>query len=226
MSSSLDPLNFNDPMPVTHVKSFTHNPFQTNSYVCHSQSEAVIVDASCSNQSECSEIINYINSHDLTVKHLLLTHAHVDHILGCNQLSSHFNLSWKAHRDTSVWIQNAPTQAMMHGFTIQSIDLPTHWLNEQDVISFGDTQWRILETPGHAPGSICFVDDASQFVVVGDVLFHQSIGRTDLPGGDMGLLMQSIFQQLLTLPDLMTVYPGHGPSTQIGLERHQNPFLQ
>ena len=213
-------------MSVTHVKTFTHNPFQTNSYVCHSQSEAVIVDASCSNETEYSDIINYIKFYDLTVKHLLLTHAHVDHILGCHHLSSHFNLSWKAHRDTSVWIQGAPAQAMMYGLTLQPIDLPTHWLSEQDVIAFGDAQWRILFTPGHAPGSICFVDDASQFVIVGDVLFQQSIGRTDLPGGDMGLLMQSIFKQLFTLPDSMTVYAGHGPSTQIGRERRQNPFLQ
>ena len=211
---------------MTHVRAFTHNPFGTNSYVCHNNSDAVIVDASCSNEAEVSEVTDYILSNNLTVKHLLLTHAHIDHILGCHALSNRLNLSWHAHQDTSTWLEQAPVQAMMYGLEMKPIPMPTKWINEQNTITFGYTQWRVLHTPGHAPGSICFVDDASQFVIAGDVLFQQSIGRTDLPGGDMGILMQSIFQQLLTLPDDMTVYSGHGPPTKIGIERLQNPFLQ
>ena len=213
-------------MSVTHVKMFTHNPFGTNSYVCHSNSEAVIVDAGCSCETEEAEIADYIRSSQLTVKHLLLTHAHIDHILGCRALSARFGLSWQAHPDASAWLKEAPAQAMMYGFQIDPIPMPTNWINEGNTIRFGHAQWRILHTPGHAPGSICFVDDTSRFVMAGDVLFQQSIGRTDLPGGDMGILMQSIFQQLLTLPDETTVYAGHGPPTKIGLERQHNPFLQ
>jgi len=213
-------------MAITHVKSFTHNPFGTNSYVCHNNSEAVIVDASCSNQEEESQIFDYIRSNALTVKHLLLTHAHIDHILGCLTLSKYFDLSWQAHPDTSVWLKEAPAQAIMYGFEMKPIPTPSKWLNEKDEITFGDARWQVLYTPGHAPGSICFVDDANQFVIAGDVLFQQSIGRTDLPGGDMGILMQSIFQKLLVLPDNMIVYSGHGPPTKIGIERLQNPFLQ
>ncbi len=213
-------------MSVTQVKSFTLNPFPTNSYVCHNNSEAVIVDASCSNEEEELEMAEYIRSNGLTVRHLLLTHAHVDHILGCRALSKRFDLTWQAHRDTAIWLREAPAQAQLYGFQLKPIPQPTHWLSEQDRITFGDAEWKILHTPGHAPGSISFVDDDSEFVIVGDVLFQQSIGRTDLPGGNMGTLMESIFQKLFTLPDNMTVYSGHGPPTQIGLERRQNPFLQ
>ncbi len=213
-------------MSITYVKSFTHNPFATNSYVCHNDSEAVIVDASCSDEREEAEIAEYIRSNDLTVRHLLLTHAHIDHILGCSALSKRFDLFWQAHPDTSIWLKRAPAQALLYGLQIKPVPKPGRWLKEQDTLTFGHAIWRILYTPGHAPGSICFVDDASQFVIAGDVLFQQSIGRTDLPGGDRGTLMKSIFQQLLTLPDEMTVYAGHGPPTRIGLERMQNPFLQ
>ena len=213
-------------MVITHVETFTHNPFGTNSYVCHSNSEAVIVDASCSNEEEETQIADYIRSNGLTVKHLLLTHAHVDHILGCRALSIRYDLLWQAHRDSSTWLEGAPDQARMYGFQMESIPSPKKWLSDQDTITFGDTEWKVLYTPGHAPGSICFVDDASQFVIAGDVLFQQSIGRTDLPGGDLGTLMQSIFQKLFTLPDDMTVYSGHGPPTKIGFERRHNPFLQ
>ena len=211
---------------MTHVKSFTHNPFQTNSYVCHSNSEAVIVDASCSNAQEVSEITRYVRSNNLTVRHLLLTHAHIDHILGYSELSKEFNLSWQAHRDTSLWLREAPEQALLYDIQMAPISMPTKWLTVEDRITFGHAQWRIIYTPGHAPGSICFVDDASRFVIAGDVLFQRSIGRTDLLGGDLSTLMKSIFQQLLTLPDDTTVYSGHGPSTSIGLERMENPFLQ
>jgi len=211
---------------MTHVKSFTHNPFETNSYVCHNNSEAVIVDASCSTKKEASEIVNYIESSQLTVKHLLLTHAHVDHIFGCNQLSQQFSLAWQAHQDSSPLLKHAPHQAMMYGFQIQPLSHEIQVLTTEDMITFGNAKWRILHTPGHAPGSLCFVDDASQFIISGDVLFHQSIGRTDLPGGDLGVLMESIFQQLLTLSDDMTVYSGHGSCTTIGHERLNNPFLQ
>lgn len=211
---------------MTHVASFTHNPFQTNSYICHNGGEAVIVDASCSDAQEISEITDYVYSNDLTVRHLLLTHAHIDHILGCRELSKRFKLSWQAHRDTSIWLREAPGQALLYGLQIKPIPAPAVWLDENDQIVFGHAKWRILHTPGHAPGSICFVDDASGFVISGDVLFQDSIGRTDLPGGDRGVLMKSIFQKLLTLPHETIVYSGHGPSTTIGHECMQNPFLQ
>ena len=212
-------------MPTVHVKSFTFSDFATNCYVCHSDGEAVIVDASCSTDEETSELVNYINSNNLNVRHLLLTHAHIDHILGCNTLAKQFNLSWQAHRDTSIWLAGAPAQALLYGIRMIRPPKAGNWLDEGDIIQFGSAQWHILHTPGHAPGSICFVDDANGFVLVGDVLFNQSIGRTDLPGGNMGTLMASIFQKLFTLPNNTLVYSGHGPPTTIGAERSQNPFL-
>ncbi len=212
-------------MPIVHVKSFTFSDFATNCYVCDSDGEAVIVDASCSTDEETSELVNYINSNNLNVRHLLLTHAHIDHILGCNTLAKQFNLSWQAHRDTSIWLAGAPAQALLYGIRMVRPPKTGSWLDEGDIIQFGNAQWHILHTPGHAPGSICFVDDVNGFVIVGDVLFNQSIGRTDLPGGNMGTLMASIFQKLFTLPNDTLVYSGHGPPTTIGAERSQNPFL-
>ncbi len=212
-------------MPIVHVKSFTFSDFATNCYVCDSDGEAVIVDASCSTDEETSELVNYINSNNLNVRHLLLTHAHIDHILGCNTLAKQFNLSWQAHRDTSIWLAGAPAQALLYGIRMVRPPKAGSWLDEGDIIQFGNAQWHILHTPGHAPGSICFVDDVNGFVIVGDVLFNQSIGRTDLPGGNMGTLMASIFQKLFTLPNDTLVYSGHGPPTTIGAERSQNPFL-
>ncbi len=212
-------------MPIVHVKSFTFSDFATNCYVCDSDGEAVIVDASCSTDEETSELANYINSNNLNVRHLLLTHAHIDHILGCNTLAKQFNLSWQAHRDTSIWLAGAPAQALLYGIRMVCPPKTGSWLDEGDIIQFGNAQWHILHTPGHAPGSICFVDDVNGFVIVGDVLFNQSIGRTDLPGGNMGTLMASIFQKLFTLPNDTLVYSGHGPPTTIGAERSQNPFL-
>ncbi len=212
-------------MSTTYVTPFTFSDFATNCYVCHSDGEAVIVDASCSTDKETSEIVNYVNANNLSVRHLLLTHAHIDHILGCNTLAKQFGLAWQAHRDTSIWLTGAPAQALLYGIRMMQPPKVGNWLNEGDIVQFGSAQWRILHTPGHAPGSICFVDEANDFVIAGDVLFSQSIGRTDLPGGNMGTLMASIFQKLLTLPNNTLVYSGHGPSTTIGAERRDNPFL-
>ncbi|MYF64338.1 MAG: MBL fold metallo-hydrolase [Rhodothermaceae bacterium] len=212
-------------MSTTYVKPFTFSDFATNCYVCHSDGEAVIVDASCSTEEETSEIVDYINSNNLSVRHLLLTHAHIDHILGCNTLAKQFGLSWQAHRDTSIWLTGAPAQALLYGIRMIQPPKVNNWLDEGDIVQFGTARWNVLHTPGHAPGSICFVDEANDFVIVGDVLFNQSVGRTDLPGGNMGTLMESIFQKLFMLPDNTLVYSGHGPPTTIGAERRHNPFL-
>ena len=211
---------------MTQVKSFTFSPYFTNCFVCHSDGEAVIVDASCASPEELAEIVNYVSVHGLTVRHLLLTHAHIDHILGCAALVRSFELPWTAHRDSRLLIVGAKVQAAMFGTSVKQPPVPKHWVKEGDVIRFGSAVWSVLETPGHAPGSICFYDRQSGFIVAGDVLFCQSIGRVDLPGGDLSKLMASIFQKLLVLPEETTVYSGHGPPTTIGAEKRYNPFLQ
>jgi len=210
----------------THVKTFVLGPFQTNSYVCYSESDAVLVDASAFSTSERAAVASFLKRRGLTVRRLLLTHAHVDHIFGCAHFARMFQMQWSAHADCMPFLKHARVQAASFGTFVEDPPLPILPLKEGDVIRFGAAAWEVLLTPGHAPGSLCFYDRESAFAMVGDVLFENSIGRYDLPGGNLAVLMQSIYQKLLTLPDDTVVYAGHGPATTIARERLYNPFLQ
>ncbi|HMB92974.1 MAG TPA: MBL fold metallo-hydrolase [Rhodothermales bacterium] len=208
-----------------YVKSFTFNPFQTNCYICHDAGEAVIIDPSCHTEAERQQVLNHLDAHDLTVRHLLLTHGHIDHIFGCKAFAEHFGMSWQMHRADVPMLKRSQEQAMLFGVPLEQPPMPETFLDEGDTIAFGEVTWDVLYTPGHSRGSICFHDVRGDFVIAGDVLFAGSIGRTDLPGGSMPELMRSIFQKLIPLGDSTQVYPGHGPATTIGHERQSNPFL-
>ncbi|MEM1127504.1 MAG: MBL fold metallo-hydrolase [Bacteroidota bacterium] len=207
------------------IHTFTYNPFQTNGYICHDQGEAVVVDPSCHTPAECEAVQRYLKEHDLTVRHLLLTHGHIDHIFGCQFFVDRYEQSFQMHRADLPFLQHAPDQATMFGLRMDPVPVPTRFLHEGDILSFGNTTWTVREAPGHSPGSVLFHDEARGYVIAGDVLFQGSIGRTDLPMGDLPTLMRSIHDQLLTLDDDVAVYPGHGPHTTIGRERRYNPFL-
>lgn len=207
------------------VKTFTFNPFETQCYVCHTGGEAVVVDPGCWTAEEQQTLFGYLEDQALTVRHLLLTHAHLDHIFGCAALAAHLGQSFQMHRADLPLLVHAPQQAARFGLSIAPPPEPGHFLVEGDALSFGDTTWRVLHTPGHSPGSICFYDARQGVVIGGDVLFRGSIGRTDLWQGSLPLLMTSIYQKLMTLPDTTLLYPGHGRETTIGEERRNNPFL-
>ena len=214
---------------MTTIETFACNPFQTNCFVAHSDGEAVLVDASSSTASEHAQIERYIQDHGLVVKELLLTHSHLDHIYGCPHFEQVYGLPWRIHADAVPLLQQASLQAMMFG--APDVECPNFatTLTEDTAICFGSTEWRVEYTPGHAPGSVCFIedrDDNDPHAIVGDVLFANSIGRTDLVGGSLPVLMQSIHQKLMVLDGSTKVYCGHGPSTTIGHERRHNPFLQ
>lgn len=207
------------------VKTFTFSPFQTNCYVCHDAGEAVLIDPSCYTDAEQQVVVDYLDDQGLTLRHLLLTHAHIDHIFGCAAFAKRYGMDWQMHRGAVPFIQRSEEQALFFGTPLDPPPVPGDFLDEGDTVSFGDATWAVLHTPGHSPGSICFHDAANGFVIAGDVLFAGSIGRTDLPGGSLPTLMASIFQKLVPLGDATTVYPGHGPATTIGRERQSNPFL-
>ncbi len=207
------------------VKTFTFNPFQTNCFVCHDEGEAVLVDPSGTTPRDHRAVLDYVGREGLTVRHLLLTHGHIDHIFGCAFFAAHFGQSFRMHRDDVWLLRSADEQASLFGFALEQPPVPEAFLEEGDAVSFGGATWEVLHTPGHSPGSISFYDRAGGFVIAGDVLFRDSIGRTDLWKGSMPQLMTSIFQKLVPLGDEVTVYPGHGPSTTIGRERRYNPFL-
>ncbi|WP_233993844.1 MBL fold metallo-hydrolase [Salinibacter altiplanensis] len=199
----------------------------TNSYLCHDQGEAVLVDASCETEAECEQVMQVIEEHDLDIRHLLLTHAHIDHIFGCTFFEEEVGQRFQAHEAAVPFIERAEEQATAFGVEVEPPSVPTTHLAEGDTVSFGDVTLDVLHTPGHSPDSISFVHRPSRQALTGDVLFQNSIGRTQgLPETSRPQLLHSVTEKLLPLGDDVTIYPGHGPSTTIGQERTQNPFVQ
>lgn len=207
------------------IKAFTFNPFQTNCYVCHDNGEAVIVDPSCYEDWEREQLLGYIDAEHLTVKHLLLTHGHVDHIFGCDAMVHTFGGGFLMHRADTPLLEQAPMHAQMFGTAMEVPPPPAGYLEEGDNVTFGESEWEIRHTPGHSPGSVCFYDNKNKFVISGDVLFYDSIGRTDLWQGSLPVLMRSIFDKLMPMEDGVKLFPGHGPASTIGRERLHNPFI-
>jgi len=207
------------------VKHFAFNPFMTNCYVCHDAGEGVLIDPSAATPGEQHAVVNYIEAQHLTVRHLLLTHAHIDHIFGCAFFAERYGLAFQLHPKDEPLLERAKDQAAMFGLEFTSSPAVDTLLAEGDKISFGEVTLRVLHTPGHSPGSVCFYNQHGAAVLSGDVLFQGSIGRTDLWRGSLPELMESIHGKLLSLPDATVIYPGHGPATTIGSERLNNPFL-
>ena len=207
------------------VQHFVVSPFQENTYVCHSRGEAVLIDPGTTTPAERQLVTDYVAEHDLTVKHLLLTHAHLDHIFGCAYFAERYGLDWRLHPKDAPLMDKAPLQAQMYGVALTPPPAPILDLEPGTTIAFGDAVWQIRHVPGHSPGSVAFVDEENGFAIGGDVLFQGSIGRTDLWQGDFETLLDSIRTQLFTLPEETVVYPGHGPATTVAREKATNPFL-
>jgi hydroxyacylglutathione hydrolase len=210
------------------VKAFTFNPFQENTYIISdSTGECVIIDPGCFESSEKKELVRYIKENNLKPVKLLNTHAHIDHVLGNRFVAETWSLGLEMHRDDLVTLHSLPNYAHIFGVgTIEESPEPAVFLEEGDQIRFGDTTLDILFVPGHAPGHIAIVNRKEKYVVSGDVLFAGSIGRTDLPGGSMKVLMESIHNKIVPLGAEFVVYSGHGPETTIERELRENYFLQ
>lgn len=208
------------------IKRLSYNLFQVNTYVLHDETnECIIIDAGMEGFMEEKEIENFIETNHLKPVLLVNTHGHIDHILGNNFMAQRYGLKLAAHKDSEPIIERAPIYAQTFGVNIENPRNIDIFLDENSEIKFGNSKLKVLHTPGHADGSICFYSQEEKFVIAGDVLFYQSIGRTDLPTGDYDVLQQSIWEKLFTLPDETVVYPGHGPETTIGYEKINNPFI-
>jgi hydroxyacylglutathione hydrolase len=208
------------------IKTFTFNPFQENTYILYDESLAsAIVDPGCSNSQERKMLVDFINLNKLKPVKLLNTHCHIDHILGNKFIADTYNLGLEANENDLRTLEAGKVSAEIFGIEYELSPLPSVFLNEGDTIMFGDSELEILFTPGHSMGSICFLNRKDKFIIGGDVLFYQSIGRTDLPGGNHNQLLQSIRTKLFTLPNDFIVYSGHGTTTTIGFEKLNNPFL-
>ncbi|MBI3481882.1 MAG: MBL fold metallo-hydrolase [Bacteroidetes bacterium] len=207
------------------IQSLTFNPFSENTYVVSDDTrETVIIDPGCYTREEQRELVSYINSQQLIVKYILNTHGHIDHVLGNDFVKDKYKAPLLISKLDEATMRSVKTYAPLYGFEAYREAEPDRFLSEGDSITFGKTLWKIIFLPGHSPGHIGFYDEKEKVVFSGDVLFAQSIGRTDLPGGNFETLIQSIHKKLFILPDEVIVYPGHGPSTSIGEEKISNPF--
>lgn len=207
------------------VQSFCFNPFQENTYIVDNGSLAMIIDPGCYTGSEEKQLEEHLINNGLELVYCINTHAHLDHIFGNAWVFSRFGLKPMLHEADLFLLQGAPNTARMYGLTFNDSPEPETYLSASDRIELGDDELMVLCVPGHAPGHIAIYSKTQGFVVAGDVLFQRSIGRVDLPGGDLDTLLGSIRTQLFVLPDETIVYCGHGPSTTIGEEKRENPFL-
>ncbi len=208
------------------LNRFAFNPFQVNSYVLWDETgECIIIDPGMQGEAEESILVDFIERNKLVPVKLVLTHAHVDHIAGCNFVADKYNIKMYAHKDSGPFLSNATSHAAVFGLSLGDVKSIDEFIDESEDLKFGNSALKILHTPGHANGSLCFYAPDENFVITGDVLFNQSIGRTDLPTGNYDLLQKSIWEKLFTLPDETVAYPGHGPETTIGSEKVNNPFV-
>lgn len=212
------------------IQRFEFNLFGVNTYIIFDDDslEAAIIDPGMTNQRECEEIDRFLTDNGLTVKYLINTHMHIDHLFGDRYVSKKYNVGISASSADMPLASRIAEQARMFGLRT---DMPDELkidndLKDGDRLTLGHEPIDIIAVPGHSPGSVALYCPESKFVVTGDALFRLSIGRTDLPGGNHSQLLDSISRKLLTLPPDTTVYPGHGPSTTIATELRQNPFLR
>jgi glyoxylase-like metal-dependent hydrolase (beta-lactamase superfamily II) len=209
------------------IASFTFNDFSENTYVLSDDTKkCCIIDPGCNSTSEQTQLSDYIESNNLTPVKLVNTHCHIDHVLGNKYVADKYNLKLTSHKGEQIVLDNMENVARMYGISYTTSPNISDFLDEGDLLQFGNTTLEVFFTPGHSPASISFFHKDSKQLIAGDVLFQGSIGRTDLPGGDHATLIQSIKEKLLPLGDDVVVYSGHGPSTTIGAEKRHNPFLQ
>lgn len=208
------------------IKAFVFNPIQENTYLLYNEfGEAIIIDPGCYFPDEEDELKGFITQMSLKPILLLNTHCHLDHVFGNKFVAETYGLTLHLHSKEQALLSYAPTSALMYNMPFDNYQGDFIFLKGGDTITLGTDELKVLDTPGHSPGSISFYCPKQGFVIGGDVLFQNSIGRSDLPGGDHETLLESIRTQLLVLPDETIVYSGHGPATTVGEERRTNPFL-
>jgi glyoxylase-like metal-dependent hydrolase (beta-lactamase superfamily II) len=208
------------------VKKFVFNPFQLNAYVVYDENgDCLLFDTAVSTDAEMQQLETFISNNNLTPKLLVNTHSHIDHIIGNRKVAERYHLKLAAHLAGQGFIDHAADSAAGFGLPFDGVKEIDMSLDEGDKLTLGNHVMQVFYTPGHADGSLCFYSKPEGFVITGDVLFYQSIGRTDLPTGDYDILQKSIWEKLFVLPDETKVYPGHGPDTGIGVEKETNPFV-
>ena len=205
---------------------FINNPYQENTYILYDETgECVIIDPGMDTAREQNAVVNFIRENRLKPVLLLNTHCHIDHVLGNKFIFDNYGLKPKFNIGELPVLEAVVSYAPQMGIRYEVSPVPDEYLPETGSIQFGNTILTLVFAPGHSPAHLCFYDKKGNQLIGGDVLFRNSIGRTDLPGGSLTQLVENIEQKLFALPDDCTVYPGHGPKTTIGFEKKTNPFL-
>jgi len=209
------------------IHRFTFNPLQENTYIawCEETLNCAIFDAGNYDYSEHEQIRAFIDKLGLIPTHLLGTHAHIDHIFGNWWIKQVYNIPYYLHKDDVVMIDRSETMASIWNLNYTTSPQPDFFLQGGQNIKVGNGELEVRFVPGHAPGHVIFVSHKDEWAVVGDTIFEGSIGRTDLPGGNHDLLIQKIKEEIFTLPDNFTLYPGHGIDTTVENEKQNNPFF-
>ena len=210
------------------IRQFTFNHFEVNCYVISDEQtkQCAIVDPACEASFEDAQLTQYIETEGLKPILVLLTHAHVDHIAGLRQVCNHYGLPITMHAEGRKLLNQAEAYGSMMGFAVDNLgDLDVNEIEDNQLLKVGNLDVEARYVPGHCPGSMCYVVPQDKVVITGDALFHFSIGRTDLPGGNYPLLIEKLKSRIMTLPDDFRVLPGHGIASLIGKERKYNSFL-
>lgn len=215
-------------MSLLNIKRFTVNMLQENCYVVSDETkECAIIDCGAFYEEERQAIVDYIRENGLQPKHLLSTHGHLDHNFGNDTIYKEFNLKIEVSERDENFIKEVDEQSKFFGNMSFDINMPPigHFFEENEEIRIGNHSLKVIETPGHSRGSVCFYSSNDHVLFAGDTLFRGSIGRTDLTGGSMMMIIQSL-RIICQLPDETVVYPGHGYETTIGEELAHNPYLE
>ena len=209
------------------VKKFTFNPFSENTFIISNKfNDAIIIDPGCYYKEELKEIDDYISQNCLKIHAVLHTHSHLDHMFGTAYILENYNVNLWIHKNDEITYESFEKVCDLYG--IPNIQFPQKsplFFNADNRININDIEFQIFNVPGHSPGHVAFYNKENNFVINGDCLFENSIGRTDLPGGNHDQLLKSIKENLFVLPDQTIVYTGHGNETTIGKEKRTNPFL-
>ena len=209
---------------MVHVKKFTFNPFQENTYVVSNESKSCfIVDPGCYTTEEEKALKEYIIQNDLKPEALINTHCHIDHVFGNKFIYDEFELSPVIHEDEKPVLHSVPQVARLYGLNYS--DSPTPRFYEGQSMSLLGMEWKIIFAPGHSPGHVILYLEEDRILLAGDVIFKMSIGRTDLPGGNHQDLIRNIKEKVFTLPEGTRILPGHMEETTVGFEKAHNPFF-
>lgn len=210
-----------------HIKSFTCNPYQENTYLLYDdKGNCAVIDPGMYGSEEEQMVSSFIAENNLTPTLLLNTHCHVDHVLGNKYIADTYNLLPLFHEGELPLLIEVQSYAPQMGIQYNVSPIGEEFLPNTGKIMLGDQPLQLIFAPGHSPAHLCFYNAEQGFLIGGDVLFKGSVGRTDLPGGNHELLMESIRTAIYALPDETVVYPGHGPTTTIGFEKKNNPFVR